>query len=805
MARLFIMNGPENGREYELRGDVTYVGRSPRNDIQIKDKSVSRRHLKISVRKGSIVVEDLNSTNGTFVGSKPIEPYEVVTVDEGTPIGMGNTVFSVGKPCSHTVLSAEDSLSLSEEHEDTGVFSRHGISSRNLELIYQVSSALMESLDLNEILGKVLDGIFNLLKRIDRGAILLLDPATGEIREVISRAADGTKPETKIYSHTIVERAIGEKKAVSLTDTLGQDNLEPSRSMVLMRIRSVMCVPLISRSQVRGVIYVDSINKPFGYRKEDLSLLAALSGPAAIAIENALLYTNAEKLVEERTRSLKDTEKRLRESEARFKAIFDNMSSGVGVYKAVKDGQDFRILDLNRSNQRVEKINKTDVVGKCLSEVFPETKMDGLFDVFERVWRTGEPEHCSISSESDGRETNWREYDVYRLPSKEIVAIFDDVTDKKKAEEEQKALQQQLLVSQKMESIGAFAGGTAHNFRNILQAISGNIEYLELLYGKQPEVRELAKSIYDSVEKGVDLINNLLHFSRRSGGYQVVDLDLAEVIHKSCEIIDRVFNRNIAIEKDLESGLYVSGNQSLLSQVFMNLFTNARDAMPDGGVLKIEAGQKNNKVVVEVSDTGHGMDKQTMEKVFDPFFTLKDVGKGTGLGLSTSHGIVEEHKGTISVSSRPGRGTTFRIVLPFIQAPVLEKSAYKKNIKYGKGEKILIVDDESATLEALVHLANSIGYDAVSFDKARDALENYGAVAPDLVLMDRNMPGMDGATCINEILKTDKNARIIIVSGYEESGPDGIDDELRARIKGYLTKPCGIEELSVTLSQALAQ
>ena len=316
MARLFIMNGPEKGREYELRDDVTYIGRSPRNDIQIKDKSVSRRHLKIVLRKDSIMIEDLNSTNGTFIGSKPIEAYEVVSVDEGTPIGIGNTIFSVGEPCSYSVFSAEDSISLSEELEDTGVFNKHGISSRNLELIYQVSSALMESLNLNEILGKVLDAIFDLLKRIDRGAILLLESTTGEISEVISRAADGTKPETKVYSHTIVERAIREKKAVSLTDTLGQDNLEPSRSMVLMKIRSVMCVPLISRSQVRGVIYVDSVNKPFGYRKEDLSLLAALSGPAAIAIENALLYTNAEKLVEERTRSLKDTEKRLRESEA---------------------------------------------------------------------------------------------------------------------------------------------------------------------------------------------------------------------------------------------------------------------------------------------------------------------------------------------------------------------------------------------------------------------------------------------------------------------------------------------------------
>lgn len=798
-----MMNGPDRGKALKHEDDTLYVGRSDENQIQIRDKSVSRKHLKIIKKGNAYVIEDLGSTNGTFINDKPVMPGKPYTVQGGVPVGVGNIFFSLGRKCSGDILAIKDFIDLSGDLSSTGLFNRPGTSPKNLEFIYKVTNALMESFRINEILEMVLDYIFDLFKRIDRGAIILLDSETGEISEVISRATEAREKSTKPFSQTIVKRVIKERKAITMTDTLDEESTDLSNSMEIMKIRSVMCVPLISRSQVRGVVYVDSVGKPYGFRNEDLSLLTALSSPAAIAIENALLYSDLEKIVEERTRSLKKTESKLRESEARFKAIFDNMSSGVVVYGAQQDGQDFKILDFNSSNQKIEKVKKKGLIGKNVSEAFPEFMGNGLVDVFRRVWRTGKPERCSVTLQRDGDTTNWREYYVYRLPSKEIVAIFDDITDKKKAEEEQKALQQQLLVSQKMESIGAFAGGTAHNFRNILQAISGNIEYIETLYGDQPEVKELANDVYDSVEKGVDLINNLLHFSRRGGGYQVADLDLAEVITKTCEIIDRVFNKNINIQVDLQDGLFVEGNQSLLSQVFMNLFSNARDAMPDGGTLSVEAKRHKNKIVAKVSDTGYGMDKGTMEKIFDPFFTLKDVGKGTGLGLSTTHGIIEEHKGSISVSSKAGAGTTFKIVLPFSEPSKQEKQEPQKQIVFGKGQKILIVDDERATLEALTHLTNSLGYSVSSFGEPREALKNYTKLAPDLVLMDRSMPEMDGVACINEIMKTDRKAKIIIVSGYEESGPDGIDDEVKGQIKGYLTKPCGIEELSLTLAEAL--
>jgi signal transduction histidine kinase/ActR/RegA family two-component response regulator len=592
-----------------------------------------------------------------------------------------------------------------------------------------------------------------------------------------------------------------------MSDTRNADDSERSKSMELMKIRSVMCVPLVSKSQTRGIIYVDSIKRPYGFRKEDLALLTALSSPAAIAIENALLYSNLEKIVETRTKSLGETKEKLQKNEARFTAIFNNMSSGVVVYKAIDNGKDFIILDSNKADLKIEKTKKKQKLRKNVLESSPNFKDINLLllKILKRVCKTGKPESRTITlSNGEGNITISREYYVYRLPSGEIVAIYDDVTDKKKSETEQKALQEQLIHSQKMESIGAFAGGTAHNFRNILQAILGNIEYIEMINSENTEIGELTQSIYDSVEKGVDLINNLLHFSKRGEKYKLTKVDLGEVIKETHGIIDRVFDKNIDIKLNLQKDLFIKGNSSLLSQVFMNLLSNARDAMKDGGKLLIETKKTKHKIVAVISDTGHGMNKETLGKIFDPFFTLKEAGQGTGLGLSTTHGIVEQHKGAISVKSKPGKGSTFTISFPSVAVEKLKRTKTQHVPILGKGEKILIIDDEHPSLEAISNLTESLGYKTIPTDRPVEALNNYKKWAPDAVLIDRSMPEMDGNTCIKEIMKIDPKAKAIIVSGYEESGPHGVDEKVKHLINGYLTKPFGLVELSRALSRALS-
>jgi len=263
----------------------------------MKDKFISRQHLRIRKKGDKYLVEDLRSKNGTFINGEQIRPGMEHEVGEGVPIVLGMSVLCLGKACLEDVIPFLDSIDLSKEiteSETVVVQDRPMTSKKNMELIHKVSEVLMKSTDISEILAKILDYILDLLKRVDRGVIILVDPKTAKILNVIPKSRQPADATQKMYSRTIVERVVGEGKPVMILDTLSEDDADRSESMELMRVRSVMCVPLISRSQVRGVIYVDSVNRPHGFRNDDLSLLTALSSSAAIAIENALLYAKEE-------------------------------------------------------------------------------------------------------------------------------------------------------------------------------------------------------------------------------------------------------------------------------------------------------------------------------------------------------------------------------------------------------------------------------------------------------------------------------------------------------------------------------
>lgn len=293
MIKLYVMNGSEEGQSFDLKPDTVYVGRSPDNHIQMKDKFVSRKHLKIMKRDEKYFVVDLKSKNGTFVNGEQILPGTEHEVGEGVPIVLGMSVLCLGKACLKDIIPFLDSIDLSKEMAESEtilVRDRPMTSQKNMELIQRVSDVLMQSSDINEILEKILYYVLDLLKRVDRGVIILVDPETKRISRVIPKTRLPGDSTMKIYSRTIVERVVQEGKPVMMLDTLSGDESERSESMEIMRVRSVMCVPLISRSQTRGVIYVDTVSRPHGFRNDDLALLTALSSSAAVAIENALLY-----------------------------------------------------------------------------------------------------------------------------------------------------------------------------------------------------------------------------------------------------------------------------------------------------------------------------------------------------------------------------------------------------------------------------------------------------------------------------------------------------------------------------------
>jgi signal transduction histidine kinase len=215
-----------------------------------------------------------------------------------------------------------------------------------------------------------------------------------------------------------------------------------------------------------------------------------------------------------------------------------------------------------------------------------------------------------------------------------------------------------------MESIGTIASGVAHNFRNTLAGILVNSQVIQTNYKDDAQLLAITARINTSVRRGVHLVEGLMQFARKQIAKEFQRVDFVTVIQETYQLIKESFDRNIAIHIHIPASLPIMGDFTGLNLALMNLCTNARDAMPGGGELRIEAGQEGATAVVTVSDTGEGMDKDTAEKCFDPFFTTKEVGKGTGLGLSTTFGIVKSHDGKIEVASEPNKGSVFRLHFP---------------------------------------------------------------------------------------------------------------------------------------------
>ena len=289
MAEIFIMSGSEKGRSIPLERNEVVLGRAPENDIQMKDRSISRRHLRIERRGGQYFVTDMGSKNGTFIDGKRIEPGKEYEVAEGVPFALGKSFLSIGKSCGNEMLAVLDSIDLSKVVNEEGALAKDRplTAKKNMELIHKVSHALMQSMNVKEIFEQVLTHIMELLQRVDRGVVILVDRQTKEISEVIS-ILKASKEYPKPFSRTIVDRVLKDGNPISIVDTGSEGKESLSESMLDMEIRSVMCVPLKSGSAVIGAIYVDSLKKPHGFRKEDLDLLVALSNPAALAIQKSL-------------------------------------------------------------------------------------------------------------------------------------------------------------------------------------------------------------------------------------------------------------------------------------------------------------------------------------------------------------------------------------------------------------------------------------------------------------------------------------------------------------------------------------
>ena len=407
MSKIFILNGPIKGQTYEIKGQSMLIGRSSENELQIKDHSISRKHARILKKGTKLFIEDMGSQNGTWIEGVPVEPGMEMELHEGILVSLGNILFSVGQSFSEDGMVTQYSIDLSKQTEEKKrdiLFKDRRITKRErLDLLNDVSHTLMQSLDVQEISEKIMNSLFKCLKRIDSGTVLLRDQETGDLKEIATRSRDPQKGLSQTYSKTIVNRVMEEKKAVMMSDTSLAEDKDLSESIHALHIKSIMCVPLISRSQTHGVIYVHSVQVPNGFRKDDLYFITAMSSPAALAVENALLFSQArqaegvinkardelEKMVEERTAELSRANEMLKEeiaerrrTEEELKKVHGELTEANknlgGAYAQMRDWKD-------RLRQRLhgEEIGfLLDVEGKILGvtekavEAFGYTRAD---------------------------------------------------------------------------------------------------------------------------------------------------------------------------------------------------------------------------------------------------------------------------------------------------------------------------------------------------------------------------------------------------------------------------------------------
>ena len=393
-----------------------------------------------------------------------------------------------------------------------------------------------------------------------------------------------------------------------------------------------------------------------------------------------------------------------------------------------------------------------------------------------------------------------------------------DITERKQAEEERKKLEAQLIQSHKMEALGTLAGGIAHDFNNILSAIIAYAEQGMLGVADLDKVRKNIDEILKVSNRARDLVKQILSFSRRTK-HEFIQLKLDATIKESLKMLSAILPKTIEIRQNLFANGRVMADSTQIHQVVMNLCSNAAQAIGErGGLLEISLNKAEIHEGLEainlglppgpylrlsISDSGHGMPPDILERIFDPYFTTKEKGRGTGLGLSVVHGIVKSHKGTITCKSVPGEGSTFDVYLPEIE---FKKEAIRPRVEASRlngTERILFIDDEQILVKATKERLRYLGYRVVTRTSSIDALDLFQKHPEqfDLIITDIIMPVMTGDKLALEFMKIRKDIPIILCTGYSEHMTEEKAKEFGVR--AFLMKPFEIEDLAKTIRKVL--
>ena len=488
------------------------------------------------------------------------------------------------------------------------------------------------------------------------------------------------------------------------------------------------------------------------------------------------------------------------------KALLDKTQDAIVIFEP-----EGRILYWNKGAERIYGWTADEAVGRFVGE-FIHSDLHKFRDVNKLVMDTGEwsgeMHHLNRERHELIVESRWWPVRDKDGRAKSILVINTDVTEKRRIEV-------QFMRAQRMESLGILAGGIAHDLNNILTPIMLSIDVLKSM---TPDAHQ--KSILETIElsarRGSDIVQQVLSFARGMEGQRIV-IQPKYLLKDIEHIVNDTFPKDIRLELALPHETWsILGDPTQVQQILLNLCVNARDAMPNGGTLTVKTencladehyvamnrqARLGTYVAISVTDVGVGISPDIMDSIFEPFFTTKEVGKGTGLGLSSVKAIVKNHGGFINVYSEIGRGTTFKVYLPAQaaagEAPV-ERNA-DDPLPRGAGETILVVDDETSILSITSETLQAFGYNVVTASNGAEAVAIYAQQKDGIsaILTDLSMPVMDGRATIYALLKINPKAKIIAMSGMDES--ESVAKASVAGIKHFISKPYTAATLLKTL------
>ncbi len=501
-------------------------------------------------------------------------------------------------------------------------------------------------------------------------------------------------------------------------------------------------------------------------------------------------------------------EDRLRDSEEKFRSFVEQTAEAI-----ILIDEEGGIIEFNPAAERLAALERDkalgmriwDLMGLYLSgEKRTESHIQALKERYQSALQAGKADFLNQTLEAvlqmpNGTIKHIQQYlfPIRTLSGWRIGSVSRDITEAKKAEEALARSREQLQQAQKMEAVGRLAGGIAHDFNNILTVISG---YCDLVFDRLPEdspLREDMREIIKASARASSLTSQLLAFSRK----QVLQprvISVNEMVSNMGNMLRRVIGEDIELATflDPEAGNF-RADPGQIEQVIMNLAVNSRDAMPRGGKLTIETSNRlldqsytrehpevkpGEYVRLTVSDTGHGMDADTMSRIFEPFFTTKEKGKGTGLGLPMAYGIIKQSEGYISCYSEPGKGTIFVLYFPRTSVePGSELASEHANSEVAGNETILLVEDEDAVLGFTTTVLRKNGYTVVEAASGPEALAEISdrACGVSLLITDVVMPRMSGRELVRKVQELCRQLKVLYISGYAENAivHHGILDE----------------------------